>query len=321
MRIWCNAQFTGAALELLISGTRPDQLLFSKQTSASNLVSGGPDPLLAEADVAFGQPDPQNVMQSERLRWIQLTTAGYSRYDSPELRAALAGRGAALTNSSHVYADPCSQHALAFIMAQARQLPQSLEVQRTDRSWPSSERRENSRLLTGQSLLMLGFGAIGRRLAELLAPFRMSLTALRRKVSEEPRVRIVGEDSFLSVLGEADHVVNILPENPGTRNIVGSRAFSAIKAGAVFYNIGRGTTVDQPALLAALQSGRLAAAYLDVTDPEPLPPEHPLWTAPNCFITPHTAGGHDTEQFSLIRHFLGNLALFTAGEPLKDRVI
>ena len=94
-----------------------------------------------------------------------------------------------------------------------------------------------------------------------------------------------------------------------------------MKRGAVFYNIGRGTTVDQDALGEALRSGQLRAAYLDVTDPEPLPPEHPLWTTPNCVITPHTAGGHADEWVRLVKHFLVNLRRHEAGQPLLDRVI
>ena len=91
---------------------------------------------------------------------------------------------------------------------------------------------------------------------------------------------------------------------------------------AAFYNIGRGTTVDQNgALLNALQSNKLAAAWLDVTDPEPLPPDHPLWTAANCHITPHTAGGHHDEFDRLVKHFLANLDRFTRGQELRDRVI
>ncbi len=94
-----------------------------------------------------------------------------------------------------------------------------------------------------------------------------------------------------------------------------------MKRGARFYNIGRGPTVDQPSLIAALADRHLDAAYLDVTDPEPLPPDHPLWSAPNCFICPHTGGGHREESVRLVRHFLANLALFEAGQPLVDRVI
>jgi phosphoglycerate dehydrogenase-like enzyme len=94
-----------------------------------------------------------------------------------------------------------------------------------------------------------------------------------------------------------------------------------MKPGARFYNIGRGTTVDQGALVHALESGLLGGAYLDVTDPEPLPEDHPLWSVPNCFITPHSAGGRGTERLELVRHFVANLARYAAGEPLLDRII
>jgi phosphoglycerate dehydrogenase-like enzyme len=94
-----------------------------------------------------------------------------------------------------------------------------------------------------------------------------------------------------------------------------------MKPGAIFYNIGRGATVDQAALSDALHSGRLSAAWLDVTDPEPLPEDHPLLATPNCFITPHTAGGHVDEGRSIVKHFLENLGRFTRGEPLIDRVM
>jgi phosphoglycerate dehydrogenase-like enzyme len=168
---------------------------------------------------------------------------------------------------------------------------------------------------------LLGFGAIGRRLAHLLAPFDMKITAVRRTVHSERGVRIVPEELLSSALGEADHVVNILPDNASTRNYVNARRLACLKPGARFYNVGRGTTVDEAALLAALQAGRLGAAYLDVTAVEPLPVEHPLWTAPNCFITPHTAGGRHDQDEAIVQHFLTNLAAFTRGAPLVDRVI
>ncbi|HXA13537.1 MAG TPA: NAD(P)-dependent oxidoreductase, partial [Opitutaceae bacterium] len=171
------------------------------------------------------------------------------------------------------------------------------------------------------TVLMLGFGAIGRRLAELLAPFRMQLYAVRRQTRSEPGVRIIHEEELTRVLPLADHVVNILPENETTRGYVNARRLGWFKPGAKFYNIGRGTTVDQRALLEALQGGRLGAACLDVMDPEPLPPEHPLWTAPNCFITSHTAGGRNDQDEALVRHFLANFEAFLRGGGLTDRVI
>jgi phosphoglycerate dehydrogenase-like enzyme len=319
--IWTNAQFGEAARRQLIEGVAPHRLHFSTQLSASNLAKAEPDPALREADIAFGQPDPDLALQCDRLRWIQLTTAGYARYDGAEFRAAFGGRGAQLTNSSQVYAEPCAEHVFSYMLAQARQLPGSLETQRTDRAWPTLERRAVSRLLLGQSVVLLGFGAIGRRLAEMLAPFDMNITAVRRRPAGDENVRVVTEDHLDAALAGADHVVNILPENSATLHFVNEARLAAMKPGAIFYNVGRGTTVNQEALLSALRSGQLAAAYLDVTDPEPLPPEHPLWTAPNCAITPHTAGGHDTEPARLVKHFLENLRRFDQGVALLDRVI
>jgi len=96
---------------------------------------------------------------------------------------------------------------------------------------------------------------------------------------------------------------------------------ASLKPGAIVYNIGRGSTLDQTALLKELQGGRIGAAYLDVTEPEPLPPDHPLWATPNCFITPHTAGGHITEKLRHVNHFLDNLKRFELGQALRDRIL
>jgi phosphoglycerate dehydrogenase-like enzyme len=274
------------------------------------------------ADIAFGQPDASQCAQSSRLRWIEVTSAGYTRYDNEPFRETLRTRGAIFTNSSSVFSEPCAQHALALMLALGRQLPGAQREQLGERGWLYTELRRDSRLLTGETVLMLGFGAIGRRLAELLAPFRMKLFAVRRKAYSEAGVHIISEERLSSVIAEADHVINILPDNESTRNYVNARRLSWCKRGAKFYNIGRGTTVDQGALIEALESGRLGAAYLDVTEPEPLPPSHPLWTTRNCHITPHTAGGRHDQDEMLVQHFLKNLAVFEAGEGnFIDRVI
>jgi phosphoglycerate dehydrogenase-like enzyme len=168
---------------------------------------------------------------------------------------------------------------------------------------------------------MLGFGSIGRRLAALLAPFGGRIYAVRRQIHSEPGVHIVPEADLTKVLAEADHVIDILPENDSTRNYVNARRIACFKAGARFYNVGRGATVDQDALIDGLHNGRIGAAYLDVTVPEPLPPSHPLWSAPNCFITPHTAGGRNNVNLDLVRHFLSNLASFEDGRPMTDRIL
>jgi phosphoglycerate dehydrogenase-like enzyme len=167
----------------------------------------------------------------------------------------------------------------------------------------------------------VGYGAIGKRLAELLRPFDMKVIAYRRKARGDEGVPVVTGSQLFRALAEADHFVNILPDSTETRHFFDAARFLAVKPGAIFYNIGRGATVNQGALLDALRSGQLKAVWLDVTEPEPLPDEHPLWAEPNCFITPHVAGGHIDEAKTLVRHFLKNFDRFIHGKPLLDRVM
>lgn len=321
LTIWTNGKFNPAATQLLHEGTRAHRLITAANASTSVLAAGAPDPALATADIAFGQPDPADCLRQSRLKWVEVSTAGYTRYDTPEFLEGFRARGAAFTNASGVFADPCAQHVMAMMLAFGRQLLPSHRDQLTDRSWHYEERRYHSRLLTGQTVLLLGYGAIGRRLTELLAPFGMTLYALRRQTRSETGVRIVPETELTRVLPLADHIINILPANPATNLYVNARRLACCKPTAKFYNVGRGSTVDQPALAEALRTGKIASAYLDVTEPEPLPPEHELWSTPNCYITPHTAGGRHDQDETIVRHFLANLEAFENGGAMTDRVV
>ncbi|HEX3731079.1 MAG TPA: D-2-hydroxyacid dehydrogenase, partial [Opitutaceae bacterium] len=307
MVIWSNAKFSPAATKLLEEGVAGHRLVRSAVPNAAILSGAPPDPAMAEADVAFGQPDAGDCLRYPRVRWVQVTTAGYARYDNDAFREGFRARGAAFTNSSSVFAEPVAQHVLAMILAFARQLLPSYRDQLADRSWPMNERRYASRLLTGQTVLLLGYGAIARRVAELLGPFGCTIYAIRRQARSESAVRVIAEADLTRILPQADHIVDALPDSEATRKWVNARRLACCKQGARLYNVGRGTTVDQEALVEALQNGSLGGAYLDVTEPEPLPPEHPLWTAPNCYITPHTAGGRDDQDEALVRLFLRNL--------------
>jgi phosphoglycerate dehydrogenase-like enzyme len=319
-KIWCNASFNENATRRLREGVGSHTLIMATPSGSSVLLAGGADTLLDGADIAFGQPDAEQAARSPRLRWVEVTSAGYTRYDTPEFREQFRRRDASFTNSSSVFADPCAQHVLAQMLALSRQLFPAHRAQLEGQSWDSETLRYNSRLLTGQTVIFLGYGAIGRRLRELLMPFNMTVYAVRRRTYSEPGVNIISEERLSSVLSQVDHVINVLPDNESTRNYVNARRLSWCRPGTRFYNIGRGTTVDQNALLEALQSGRLGAACLDVTDPEPLPRHHPLWTAPNCFITPHTAGGRHDQDEALVAHFLANLRAFEAKAPMIDLV-
>jgi phosphoglycerate dehydrogenase-like enzyme len=322
LRIFVDFAPAPDVLELLQEGTRGHELIFARNPAASVLDNPDPDPEFPTVDVAFGQPDPRAIEGADRLKWVQVSSSGITRYDNPHFRALMARRRIALCNSASVYAEACALHALSFLLAQVRALPLALKSRTANGTDSWHALRAACPPLAGQTVLIVGYGAIGKRLAELLAPFQMKVIAYRRNRRGDEGVPVVGAGELERALAtEADHIVNILPDSAETRLFFEVTRFSAMKPGAIFYNIGRGTTVDQDALVAALRSGRLGAAWLDVTDPEPLPDAHPLWAEPRCFITPHIAGGHTGEATTLVRHFLRNLDRFTQGEPLLDRVM
>jgi len=319
--IWTNYFLPPAANEIFDRGVASHRLLKSANMSASNLAAGATDQAIREAEIIFGQPDPAALFDLPKLKWVHLSSAGYDRYDRADLRKSFAERGAVMTNSSAVYEEPCAQHVLAMMLALSRQLPQCLDEQRGERSWSAAKHRIESYRLTGQTVVILSYGSIAKRLIGMLEPFRMRVIVVRREVRGDEKVEAEPIERLGEVLPLADHVVNILPGGEQTRRIMDAKRFLQMKRGAKFYNIGRGTTVDQEALWMALGSGFVGAAYLDVTDPEPLPPDNWLWSQPRCFITPHTAGGSVDEFEQLAGHFLNNLERFSNGRELINRVI
>jgi phosphoglycerate dehydrogenase-like enzyme len=319
LTIWANPFLTASAEELLVRSTASHRLILA-QKPEHVLDVGALDPRLLQAEIVFGQPDPGEIIRSEKLRWLHLSSAGYARYDTEEIRSALKKRPAIMTNSSSVFDEPCAEHVMAWLLADARQLYPSYGNQRGSHGWPQNDLRQNTRLLTDQIVFIVGYGAIGRRLTELLAPYPVRVIGYRRKPQPGSDVRVVGPADLANTLAEADHVINILPDSTQTRGFFNAERLRQIKVGARYYSIGRGTTTDQDALANSVKSGHLFAAYLDVTDPEPLPPDHPLWSTPNCYITPHTGGGHFNETDRIVGHFVENLRRYEQENELINRV-
>ena len=321
-RIFVDFAVAADALEMLRVGTKGHQLVFPQKPIASVLSAPERDPQFATADIAFGQPDPQAIADATKLKWIHVSSSGITRYDNPKFRALVAERKIAVTNSAGVYNEACAVHVLSFMLAQARNLPRALGSRTANGTDEWRGLRGSSSTLRGQTVLILGFGAIGRRLVDLLRPLHMNVIAYRRKARGDEGVPVITQEQLPRTLAsEADHIINILPDNAESQRFFDAARFAALKPGAVFYNIGRGATVDQDALLEALRSKRLKAAWLDVTEPEPLPDNHPLRAEPNCFITPHLAGGQADEAKLLIQHFLKNFDAYVRGEPLCDQVM
>lgn len=314
MIAWCDTVFPEAAERRLRDGLAGVELRRAARPLTTNLAGSAWEPGMVGAEVAFGQPGLDAVARTPTLRWVHLTSAGWTRYE------AGLPPGVRLTTSSTVYADPCAEHALAALLAASRCLPDALDDQRGPRAWPAAALRARSRLLRGSTVVLLGYGAIGRRLAALLAPFEARVVAFRRRPRGDEGVTVVDRAGLDAVLPACDHLVDLLPGSATTDRFVDAGLLARLPPDATFTNVGRGTTVDEAALLAALDGGRLRAAWLDVAAVEPLPGDHPFWSHPRVFLTPHAAGGRREEPEALVAHFLDNLARYRAGAPLRDEV-
>ncbi|MEI9939100.1 MAG: D-2-hydroxyacid dehydrogenase [Pseudomonadota bacterium] len=273
---------------------------------------------LNEADVLYTQRiAPEQVAAAERLKWVQTFGAGVEWLLTPNLRQR---EDLVVTNSSGIHAQPIAEHVFGLVLMFARQLHRAVR-QQAARKWDGAALQSGVTTLSGATLGIVGLGAIGRRVAAIGAAFGMHVIALKRTAAGAPGVeRVFGSDQLVPFLKEAEYVVSTLPLTPQTRGYFGSNEFAAMRSDAVFINIGRGRTVDTEALLRALESNSIAGAALDVTDPEPLPEDHPLWTMENVILTPHYAGAHPGYVQRASAIFLENLARFVAGGQLTNVV-
>jgi D-2-hydroxyacid dehydrogenase (NADP+) len=255
-----------------------------------------------------------------RLRLIQSISAGTDQYD----KALLRERGIRLASAAGVNAQAVAEHAMALTLALARRLPEARDNQRAGH-WRGMigdlARREDQ--LTGKTLLVVGLGRIGSRLARLAKAFDMRVLATRRDpaAGAAGADAVYGNDRLHALLAEADIVALTCPLTPETERLVDAAALAAMKPSAHLVNVARGRVVDEPALIAALQAGRLAAAALDVTAEEPLPAASPLWSLPNVLLTPHTAGETRAYEDGVIDLLLANVERLRRGEALVNGVV
>lgn len=290
-----------------------------------------PDPerwaeVLARAEVIFGIPggSPQGLVDAvrggERLRWVQARNAGAGQQVAQALeidRAAI--ERVAVTTASGVHAIPLAEFTLLGLLAFAKRLPR-LQRDKARRFWPDEE--QSSGELRGQTLLIVGAGAIGSEIARLAKAFGMGVLAIKRDVSEPvPHVdELHPIDRLHDLAARADALVCVLPGTEATRGLLDAVLFASIKPGAVFVNVGRGTTVDEGALIAALRDGTLAGAAIDVVEHEPLAPESPLWELDNVLLSPHDTARVPAEEGRQVELFCDNLRRYLAGEALRNRV-
>lgn len=243
---------------------------------------------------------------------VQLLTAGFDAHAS-HLRP-----GVSLANAAGVHDTATAELAVTLALASLRGIPESVRAQDRGewlpmRIWPS---------LADIRVLLIGYGRIGHAIAARLAPFEVALTAVAsaRRAGDEWVDRVWGVGDLPTLLPTQDVVIVIVPLTDATRGLVNAAVLAAMPDGALIVNVARGPVVDTDALLAELTAGRLRAA-LDVTDPEPLPPGHPLWSAPGLLVTPHVGGAAAAFRPRAVRFLRDQLRRYAAGEPLDHIVV
>jgi phosphoglycerate dehydrogenase-like enzyme len=275
--------------------------------------------MLAEAEVLYDFPRGHVRDLTEvapKLRWVQGSMAGAGEVAK---KAGLLETDVAVTTASGVYSGPLAEFVLMAMLQHAKNLDR-LRRDKAERIW----RPAHTDTLEGKTLCIVGMGNIGRAIAERARPFGMRVVGVKRTVREDDPARQHADELYTTerlndALGEADYVAITLPGTPETRHLVDSEAIGAMKPGAYFVNVGRGTVVDERALVEALRGGHLSGAALDVFEVEPLPEESPLWELPNVMVSPHSTdnlpGLTNELQTNL---FCENLRRYLDGEPLVN---
>ncbi len=262
------------------------------------------------SEIVFGNVPVAWLDAAPRLRWVQLDSAGVDAYLTIHRVARAAP--VQLTHLAGFYDRAVAEAALAGILAYYRQLPALLQAQPLAR-WIKPEIEPAIRSLAGESVLILGAGAIARRLARLLASFEAHVQFFARTARAGSLTTVA---QLEAALGNADLLINTLPHTPATIGFLDRARLARLKPNAVVCNVGRGSTVDEQALVELLDAGHLGGAVLDVTAVEPLPGASPLWRHPNVLLTQHTGGRFRGEAERKLDVFLENFARFMRGAPL-----
>lgn len=298
----------------------------ARNTGIGYFEARSPDELKArigEADVLVVSGFWKNdlIPHAKRLKFIQSISAGVDQYGKDALKAA----GIRLASAAGANARAVSEHAMSLILAHTRRLPEARDNQ-AKRAWrgmigdPAAREDE----LGGKTLLIVGLGRIGQRLAHLAKAFDMKVVGVRRDPAAGKGaadfVHAFGE--LHSLLPQADVVALTCPLTPETQNMIDAKAIAAMKPGAHLVNVARGRCVDEADLIAALQSGKLASAGLDCFHDEPLPADSPLWNIPNVLVTPHTGGETRRYEGNVNDLLVENLDRLWRGQAeLKNQVV
>lgn len=269
---------------------------------------------LEDATVIIGNPAAEELALCRRLNWLQVRTAGVDAY----LKSGVLPAGTILTNASGGYGTAISEYLLAATFSLCKQMHRYRDRQNRHVWQPA----EDIRCIARSTVLVVGSGDIGSKYAKKMHALGARVNGIRRNLEDKPEyfAKMGTLEELDDMLPEADIVALCLPATPQTAGLMNAKRFSRMKHGALLLNIGRGALVDTRALMDALDHRQIAGVALDVTDPEPLPPDHPLWDYENVIITPHSAGG---EYFGVIYDdtiavCLANLKRYLNAEQMKN---
>ena len=270
-------------------------------------------PNIDEYEILYGDVGPDIIRNAKNLRWVCSPNAGVDKYQPEDAMP----KGCMLTNSSGAYGLAIAEYIIMVLLMLMRRMPE-YQAAMADRSWPCFS---PIRSIANSNILMLGTGDIGSNTARRLSSLGANVTGVSRsgKSSEPAFSRVAKVDELDTLLPGADAVIMALPSTPNTIGILSRERIARLNSQAFVINVGRGSAIDQEALVEALQNRRIAGAALDVMTPEPLPADHPLWDCPNTIITPHVSGNDalKSTQEADVSMFLSDLELYAANKPLK----
>jgi D-2-hydroxyacid dehydrogenase (NADP+) len=274
---------------------------------------------IADADVYMGWMNRDLFLAAKKIKWVQSPSSGINYYlDIPEFVTS----DVLLTSASGTHGPCLAESTFGMILGTKRQIINAAIAQR-ERRWAGRELRSCMFELTGSTMGIIGLGQVGRAIAKRAAAFDMRVIAADLIPQNKPDTvaELWGLDRLGDLLAQSDFVVVTVPYTPQTDNMIGAAEIAKMKDGAMLIGMSRGHIINEDALIAALKSGKLGAAALDVFSQEPLPADNPLWDAPNLLITPHAAGGTQHEAEYIMDIFYENLDRFLKGNlPLRNQI-
>ncbi|MFI5782031.1 D-isomer specific 2-hydroxyacid dehydrogenase family protein [Nocardia sp. NPDC051570] len=275
------------------------------------------DPDTARALVWNGGPAGFPGRLPAGIEWVQLFSAGVEEWFDTEVFEC--HPGIVFTSAAGAFAKSVAEHALALLLAGVRHLPEQLRARR----WRQTDFFPHIGTLRGATVAVIGAGGIGRELIDLLAPLGARVIAVNRSgapITHPAVIETVPAHRLSEIWPRTDHVVVAAPATPATRHLIGRDELIQLKPTSWVINIARGPLIDTDALVAALRDGAIGGAGLDVTDPEPLPDDHPLWDLPNAIVTPHDSNPPQLRTTAFADHVAENVARFVTGRDLIARI-